>query len=161
GLIESGQLHADVGEWAKAESQFSKAVEYRPDSSHVWTERAGFYLRLGLWDWAAADLAKALNRQGPSSTNVWYHHALLCLYIGDTEGYGQTWQGMAGHFARTTDPNFCEEIARTCLLVDDPVVERQDIFRHAERAVSGGKTPWRLTTLGTAYYRAGQYDMAL
>src|SRR5262249_49129851 len=37
----------------------------------------------------------------------------------------------------------------------------QDISQHAERAVSGGKTPWRVTTLGTAYYRAGRYDKAL
>src|SRR5262249_52946496 len=63
GLIESGRLHVEVAEWAKAESQFGKAVEYRRDSSHVWTERAGLYLRLGLWDLAAADLAEALERQ--------------------------------------------------------------------------------------------------
>jgi serine/threonine protein kinase/Flp pilus assembly protein TadD len=161
GFIEIGRLHAEVAEWAKAESQFSKAVECRPDSSHVWSERAGLYLRLGLWDWAVADLAEALKRQGPSSTNVWYHHALLCLHVGDINGYRRTCQRMAAHFAETTDPNFCEEIARTCLLVDDPVVERQDILQHAERAVSGGKTPSRLTTLGTAYYRAGQCDKAL
>jgi hypothetical protein len=85
GLIESGRLHAEVAEWAKGESQFSQGVICRPDSSHVWTERAGLYLRLGLWDLAAADLAQALDRQGPSSTNMWYHHALLCLHVGDIQ----------------------------------------------------------------------------
>src|SRR5262249_5200951 len=63
GLIESGRYHANFAHWAKAESEFGKAVVCRPDNSRVWTERAEFYLRLGLWDRAAADFDRAFRLQ--------------------------------------------------------------------------------------------------
>jgi eukaryotic-like serine/threonine-protein kinase len=161
GLIQSGRAHADMAEWARAESDLTQAVECRPDSSHVWTERAGLYVRLGLWDRAAADFGRAVERQAPTSTNAWYSYALLCLHAGDADGYRRTCRHMAAQFAGTTNPIFCDEVARACLLLDNPVMERQALVALAERAAAGGKKPWRLTTLALALYRAGQYDKAM
>src|SRR5947207_3288243 len=88
-LMDSGRFRILFGEWTKADSDFSKALDCRPDSSQVWTERANLYLRLGLWDLAAADFDKAFERQPPGSSHSWYAHALLHLCVGDQKGYGE------------------------------------------------------------------------
>jgi tetratricopeptide (TPR) repeat protein len=160
-LIESGRLHVAFAEWAQAEDDLSLAVKCRPDHSRVWLERAELYLRLGLWNLAAADHASAYEIHPPSSTSSWYFHALLRMYAGDTDGYQRCCQQMHARFADSTDPLACDETARACLLVAEPAVERAKLVRLAERGVEGAEVPWRLTNLGTAYYRVGDYQKAL
>jgi Flp pilus assembly protein TadD len=160
-LIEGGRFHVQYSEWAKAELDFSAAVACRPDNSRVWTERAEFYLRMGLWDLAAVDLAKAFELHPPRSPYAWNHHALLRLYVGDISGYRRICRQMAEQFAESANPQDCAAVARTCLLVDDPAVERAKLVQLAELGVAEQKTAWRLTNLGTALYRAGQYDKAV
>src|SRR5262249_5416570 len=95
-LIERGRQHARFRAWAKperqanwikAEADFSEAVALRPDHSHVWTARAEFYGRLGLWDLAAADLKKAVARREPESASGWVSHAILSYYGEDRQAY--------------------------------------------------------------------------
>jgi serine/threonine protein kinase/Flp pilus assembly protein TadD len=160
-LIESGRTHADSFYWVKAEADFCKAIECRPDHSRVWRERAEFYLRLGLWDLAEDDLTKASQKQKPLSPYAWYMHALLRLYLGNSSGYRQVCRDMAEHFAQTTNPLAWDALARTCLLVDDPVVDRVRLLQLAEQAKKDRTWSWRLANLGMAHYRVGQYDKAV
>lgn len=169
-LIESGRFHAQFGEWVKSESSpnwtkadsdFTKAVELRPNHSHVWSARGDFYVRLGLWDMAAADLKKAVELREPESATAWYFHALLCLYVGDTAAYQSACRRMAARFSDSDNGLSLDETARTCLLTPDPVVDRAKLLQLAERALEVGKTPWRITNLGTAHLRLGQNDKAM
>jgi serine/threonine protein kinase/Flp pilus assembly protein TadD len=160
-LIEGGQFHVGWGEWAKAESAFTSAVNKRRDHARGWTERAQFYTRLGLWDLATADFGQAFALQEPSLSIFWYFHALLCLDAGDMNSYRDLCKRMHERFASALHPQTCDEVARTCLLAADPVVDRAKLVQLMERAVADGKSPWRLTDLATAYYRTGEYEKAV
>src|SRR5262249_3045821 len=52
--MQSGRFFADERQWAKSHEAFTHATELRPDNSLFWYERGDFYIRLGLWDRAAA-----------------------------------------------------------------------------------------------------------
>jgi serine/threonine protein kinase/Flp pilus assembly protein TadD len=160
-LVESGRFHADFWEFAEAEVDFTKALGCAPKSSSVWAERGQFYLRLGLWDLAAADAAKAFQRQEPDSVHSWLFHALLRFQVGDTGGHSQICKRMANRFGGSTDPVCCETVARACLLGADPVIDRAKLAQLAERVGASGREAWRLNTLGLAYYRADQYEQAV
>jgi serine/threonine protein kinase/Tfp pilus assembly protein PilF len=160
-LIERGRFHVEFYEWAKADSAFTNAAKCRKDHSRVWIERAQLYTELGLWDLAAADFASAFALKEPASTHFWYFHALLRVDGGHMNSYRDLCKGMDARFAAPVHPQTCDEIARTCLLSADPVVDRAKLVQLAERAVAGGRTPWRLTTLATAYLRIGEYEKAV
>ena len=161
GLIESGRAHADVAEWSKAEADLSKAVKTRPDHSYVWLTRGDQYARLGLWDLAAADFQRAFQLKEPASTRALCLHAILYFYVGDSKGYRKICERMKASLSEANDARTCDEISRACLLDKDPIIEPEQLVQLALRAVNGNRTPARLANLGTAYYRAGQYDNAL
>src|SRR5262249_30227011 len=160
-LIESGRFLADFADWAKAEGEFNKAVELREGNSHAWTARAEFYLNLGLWDLAAADFGRAFQHQLPVSSNYWFRHALLRLFIGDVDGYRRRCRQMFERFEGTQNPQFAHNMASALCLVSDPVVDRAKLVQLAERGLSVRRTPWRLATLATAYCRSGDYKKAV
>ena len=68
---------------------------------------------------------------------------------------------MKARLPEANDARTCDEISRACLLDKDPIIEPEQLVQLALRAVNGSRTPTRLANLGTAYYRAGQYDNAL
>lgn len=160
-LIESGRIHAGFGEWAKADADLSTAVKIRPDHSSGWLTRGDKYARLGLWDLAAADFQRAYQLQEPTSVSALYLHAILCFYVGDVPGYRKICARMSARFHEPNDPRVCDEMVRACLLVDDPVIPPDELVRLAEGVVNAAWTPIALVGLGTAYYRAGQYEAAL
>jgi serine/threonine protein kinase/tetratricopeptide (TPR) repeat protein len=159
-LVESGRLHADFWEWVAGERDFTKAVQGAADNSSVWAERGQFYLRLDLWDLAAADFARAYQQQEPESVHSWLFHAILRLHVGDTNGYRQLCKRMAERFGGTTDPVCAETLARAGLLDADPVIDGARLVKLAERAGPSEREAWRLNTLGLAYYRVGQFAQA-
>ncbi len=160
-LIESGGSHADFSEWALAESDLTAAVKLRPDHSQVWFTRGAFYARLSLWDLAASDFQSAFQLNELGTANSLYLHALLRRYIGDEAGYRLACEQMIKRFGQNDDPRTCDDLARTCLLVDPPAIDPNRAVRLAQMAVKATRTPSRLANLGTAEYRAGQYEFAL
>jgi serine/threonine protein kinase/Tfp pilus assembly protein PilF len=161
--IESARSHVDFGEWAKAHADLSEALRLRPDHSSAWLARGDIYARLGLWDQADADFRQAWRLQEPSSINALYLHALLRLYTGDEAGYRDICERIVKKFDSTAQPRPWEkeEIARACLLAEKPILEPDRLVTLAERAVESGRSAIRLASLGTALYRAGQFESAL
>ncbi|HEV3119015.1 MAG TPA: protein kinase, partial [Gemmataceae bacterium] len=159
--IENGRVCVDLRDWAKAESEFSKAVGCAPNSSHVWAERAEFYSRLGLWDLAAADSAKAFERREPGFAHYYLHLALLRFYIDDTNGYRQTCKDAEQRFAGTTEQGTCQSLISAYLVSADPVVDSRRLRQLAETAIQGSNHPWRPDYLGMILYRAEDYQKAL
>jgi serine/threonine protein kinase/tetratricopeptide (TPR) repeat protein len=161
GLIDSGRLYLDFGQWGNAESAFTKAVECRPDHSRVWAERAELYLRLGLWDLGAADYAEAFKIQEPGSAHYFFVHALLRLYVEDTKGYRQICQRAEQRFAGTTEPMICNYLNGFYRLSADPVIDPARIVHLAQAALPLGRAPWLPEGLGLAHYRAGEHEEAI
>lgn len=64
-LLISGRAYAESGDWANAHKACMTATETQPRYFHVWMERGSLYAKLGLWDAAAADYAKALELGAP------------------------------------------------------------------------------------------------
>ncbi len=160
-LIESGLAHAVFAEWSRAEAELSQAVKTRPDHSYVWLTRGDQYARLGLWDLAAADFRHALELKEPASTRALCLHAILSFYVGDAKGYRRVCERMTAKLPEANDDRGCDEISRACLLDLHPIMEPEQLVQLALRAVNGRRTPTRMANLGTAYYRAGQYESAL
>jgi serine/threonine protein kinase/Flp pilus assembly protein TadD len=161
-LIESGRSHADFGEWAKAEAELTEASALRPDHSSVWLTRGEVYARLGLWDLAAADFLRAWQLQAPASVKSLYLHALLRCTARDWAGYRDVCGRMVRGFNDSGVPRaWEEEAARTYLLGEAPDLGPDRLVALAQRAVYVGRSAVRLATLGTALYRAGQYEKAL
>lgn len=86
--LERGQHEVVERHWMDADKAFSQAIELRPDLPQTWEARGELlYLRLGLWELAANDLARAFSLQKPSKFYRWWWNALLRFYTGDTAGY--------------------------------------------------------------------------
>ncbi len=162
-LIESARSHVDFAEWRKAEAELNQALGLRKDHSSVWATRGDLYARLSLWDLAAADFQRAYTLHEPGSVTSLYLHALLRLQMRDEAGYRRICEVMAGRFGKADDPRAWEreEVARVCLHGQPPVISTDRLIALCERATTASKTSVRLASLGTALYRAGQYDLAL
>jgi tetratricopeptide (TPR) repeat protein len=83
--LSSARTHADAGRWSEAAAEFQEAAELQPDYYLVWLERASFYIRLGLWDRAAADFGEALNRGAPDDGPSWHGVPQLQWFAGDRQ----------------------------------------------------------------------------
>jgi serine/threonine protein kinase/Flp pilus assembly protein TadD len=163
-LVESAQLLADQGQWHKAESRLTEAMKLRPDNSYTLSQRAQLYLRLGLWDLAAADFAKVLQFGAPSSPHSWYRHALLRLYVGDAEGWRQLAARLPQHFKQSRADQLLagNELARTLTLAPASDLDLGWAAEQAELVVKKeGRRPWSHNALGLVHYRAGRYEQAL
>jgi serine/threonine protein kinase len=162
-FIELGRSHSvHKSRWADAEASLTKAIELRPDHSSVWMERANLYIRLGLWDLAAADFNEAVRLQESSLSVHWYFQAHLRLRMGDTNGYRQLCGQMLDRFGDSNDRDSHYDLARTCLLLPDSGIEPTRLVAFArESATSPHAMPYCIFALGTAHYRLGQYDRAI
>ena len=161
--MESGRSHVDLSEWAKAEADLSQALSLRPDHSPVWLTRGDLYARLGLWDVAAADFRQAFALQEPASANSLLSHALLRLVMRDDDGYRQICERMVKWLDDPADQRAWEkeEAVRACLLSEQRILAPDRLVFLSQQAVGSGRSSSRLATLGTALYRAGQYETAM
>jgi tetratricopeptide (TPR) repeat protein/tRNA A-37 threonylcarbamoyl transferase component Bud32 len=90
GFLERGHAYLVGRRWDDADAAFTRAVELRPDHVQAWTARGELlYMRLGLWDLAAVDMARAFELQRPNSQHRWLWNALLRMHVHDSAGYQQ------------------------------------------------------------------------
>jgi serine/threonine protein kinase/tetratricopeptide (TPR) repeat protein len=162
-LIESGRSHIDSADWTRAEADLTLAASLRPDHSSVWLTRGDAYARLGLLDLAAADFQRASRLHEPGSARSLYLHALLRLSVGDEAGYREVCKGLVDRFDNPADPKSWEkeEVARGCLLVEGSAMPPDRLVLLTQHAFDAGRTAVRLASLGTALYRAAEYETGL
>jgi eukaryotic-like serine/threonine-protein kinase len=159
-LLDRGRWYAWERSWDDACEAFSQAIQLRSDHVSLWVDRAELYTRLGLWDLAAADYAREMELREPDITLRWYQHALLRRAIGDEDGCRQTARAMRKRFMGTLHVKFAEETVRSSLLVPDPDADLAQLIEVCQVAAPSlaYSMPY---VLGTAHYRAGQYDEAI
>ena len=134
-LLDSARANADEQRWAAAYEQYTKAARLQPDHYLVWSGRGSMYLRLGLWNQAGADYAKALQLGAPPNNPSWWGVPQLCLFTGHPEAYRIACREMLRHAEHTTDFFFIYPALRSCLASESPVVDPQELARLAEAAL--------------------------
>jgi serine/threonine protein kinase/Flp pilus assembly protein TadD len=148
--------------WGAAYSVLTQAIQVRPDHVSAWADRSDLLLRMGLWDLASEDLARAFELQEPDETGPWYCLALLRLYVGDLDGYRRRCRQMREHSSGIGSPHFDIHMARACALAPVPGAEPTALVEEARCLADVRDRPgWYLYVLGMAHYRAGQPEQAV
>ena len=163
GLLERGQTFLDVRHWDTADAAFTRAIELRPDHVQAWATRGeSLYVRLGLWDLAAVDMARAFELQRPNEPKRWLWNALLRMHMHDTAGYQQLcreMRGRAGHHSMLT---FSEEFVRVRALVPISGEEARSVLEAADEIASyrpqEASVPY---AQALACLRCGLYEQAI
>ncbi|HTU21266.1 MAG TPA: protein kinase [Gemmataceae bacterium] len=121
-------------------------------------DRASLHAPLGLWDEAAAELARVIDRQPSLEAMLYVRCVHAHLLIGDTAGYRRY---LARLFERyDKDSQAAHWLAYAGGLLDG-AVEPKPLVSLAETALRRGKYSWNLHAAGIAHYRAGQFEQAI
>jgi tetratricopeptide (TPR) repeat protein len=160
-LVDRARWYADQYRMDDALHALTRAAELRPDHATVWFELSNLHTRIGLWDAAAADFARELERREPDYTIRWYRHALLRLTLDDVEGYLQLRRRMHARFRRTLTDAFILELMRTSALGRESDPELETMARLADQFAPGSRDNWFGQYVAALIaYRAGRYEQA-
>src|SRR5262249_4958561 len=151
--------HACLGQLDEAATCFTHAIELQPADPTLWLARAWFFARRGRWHEAADDYAQAFFLGLPDRPGIiwdWHCHALVRLYLGDTERYRRICREALARFHPLEDPMAGQQLALICLLAPAAVPDPDVPVQLAEQAVAADPyNPWYLLTLAAARHRTG------
>jgi tetratricopeptide (TPR) repeat protein len=108
----------------------------QPDHYLVWSGRAALFLRLGLWDLAAADFARALELGAPANHPGWWGVPQLCLYANRLDAYDTITRRMLQQYNDSRDDLLKIVILRGCLVHPEPVPQAEELLQMAEELLS-------------------------
>jgi serine/threonine protein kinase/Flp pilus assembly protein TadD len=157
--VERARLNEDRNRWPDAVKELNEAVALRPDNSMVWGERGNLYVRLGLWEEAASDIAEQFKLQPPADPMMWFRHACLRVHAEDEEGYRQVCAEMWRRFHDTEEAEVATWLILACTLTSNSGLNPTEVVDFAERRLGSPYDP-HATLRAAAYYRAGRYDQA-
>ncbi|MGD0814106.1 MAG: serine/threonine-protein kinase [Verrucomicrobiota bacterium] len=144
--------------------EFGRMIKNEPGRAELYAARASALARLGLWDDAAADLAKAVELK-PSAEMAWCQLTALLVEKDDLTGYQRYRRNALVQFAKPGDPNTAEQVARLSLLIPAEGPEIEQTVRLADVAAAADYADWNLAwrqfTKGLAEYRLGHYVGAI
>ncbi len=86
-LLASGRANADAQRWPDAYDAYTEATEVLPKYFLVWLERGGLNAKLGRWDAAATDFAKAVEIGFPIEQAELSGVPQLLFYAGESAAY--------------------------------------------------------------------------
>src|SRR5262249_41668624 len=119
-LLDRGRAYAGLRSWDDAHAALTQAIQLYPDHVAVWYERGELFLRLGLWDLAAADLAREFALREPNGADRWLYLALLYASLGDGDGYRRLLPRIRARCHGDVDPPSLLSMARACALAPAP-----------------------------------------
>jgi tetratricopeptide (TPR) repeat protein len=129
----------------------------REDPTACWERaRARARARLGQWDQAKSDDARAVALSPVGMSAVWYDYAGACVQAGDLPGCREVCRRLLSR-PEPAHPDESFWVARACILAPDAVGDWRQPLHLAEAAAANEATPWRLYVLAAASYRAGRY----
>jgi len=173
-LLAAARAHADNGRWSEALQDYAQAAKLQPDYFLVWSERAGLYIRLGLWQRAAADYLQARSL-GAATSGPWaYGIPHLMLYTGHTEEYREICRELYQQLGERDDPWMVGMVLRSCLVASEPPVQPALLAAKARELAVQERQPipfpkrylpaWRRLpdhyVAGLACLRAGEFEEA-
>ncbi|QEG38141.1 serine/threonine protein kinase [Roseimaritima ulvae] len=86
-LLASGRANADAQRWPAAYEAYTEATNVLPKYFLVWLERGGLNAKLGRWDAAATDFAKAVEIGFPIEQAELSGVPQLLFYAGESAAY--------------------------------------------------------------------------
>ncbi|MDV6034708.1 MAG: serine/threonine protein kinase [Phycisphaera sp. RhM] len=86
-LLASGRANADAQRWSEAHQAYTEATGVLPKYFLVWLERGGLNAKLGRWDAAAADFAKAVEIGCPIEQAELSGVPQLLFFAGESAAY--------------------------------------------------------------------------
>lgn len=131
-LLDNARANADSERWATAYAQYSQAAALQPGHYAVWTGRGALFVRLGLWERAAADYARALELGAPANNPGWWGVPQLCAYAGDLNACRSAVDRMRRQLADSSDSLFRVIALRGCLVIPESATDPSDLLRRAE-----------------------------
>jgi serine/threonine protein kinase/Flp pilus assembly protein TadD len=137
-----GRAYANQREWAKAGSDYAKALELRRE------EWSGANRSPASGDWARAGLGIA---------SLTHELAALRLLAGDEAGHRELCSFVVRELHQADDAAAAEMLSRACTLAPGALTDWSVPTRLAELSV--GKSPrtaWRIYALGVVRFRTGQ-----
>ncbi|HTU91569.1 MAG TPA: choice-of-anchor C family protein [Gemmataceae bacterium] len=122
-------------------------------------DRALLHAPWGLWDEAAIEFARGIDRQPLSEANFYCRCAHAQMVVGDTAGYRRYVDRMFEHFDGNSASAFWLAYAGGLL---DGAVKPARLVELAESYILNDSSfPYYLHSAGIAHYRAGQFDKAI
>ncbi|SMP59128.1 hypothetical protein SAMN06265222_106171 [Neorhodopirellula lusitana] len=170
-LLTSGRAYVESGDWANAHDAYLTATQVQPRYFHVWMERGALFGKLGLWEKAAADFAKAIDLGAPVNGAEFMGVPHLFLFTGDETAQKRlshelTQSGESGSWGTTLRGRLIDnpseqaaaEMAQQCeQLVDGEVLNVFGRTRRRSRMPFGAK----LYLAGWAHLHAGNLPKAV
>lgn len=86
-LLATGRANVDARRWPDAYKTYTEATEVLPSYSLVWLERGGLNAKLGRWDAAASDFAKAVEIGLPIEQAELTGVPQLLQFTGESSAY--------------------------------------------------------------------------
>lgn len=166
-LMERGRQYAEWLRWDDADRCLTRAILLRPDHAPLWNERGRMYSRLGLWDLAAADHARAFAAGSRTlDSGPWWSRATLLAFAGDSRSLQALMSEMRHAFRGTVSSGSMTDVARVrCLLPhtgnDDPDDWYVQLAEKAVKTSTDSDLPSSLYVAGLAHYRAGNFQLAV
>jgi WD40 repeat protein/tRNA A-37 threonylcarbamoyl transferase component Bud32 len=158
-----GRAFYQLRQWQKAVDGFSAAIDRGAAGGPVFYMRGLAYAELDQWDKANDDLAKGVEpREAPAE--VWMHRSLVFLPLQDLDGYRKACAGQLTRFGQTSDPATSALVAWTWSVAPTSAAAdfKKRIVPLAEQAVANDANNYFYRrALGTALYRAGQFEAAV
>ena len=133
-LLESARANADQLRWQSSLQEYTKATELQPDHFLTWAGRGSLYLRVGAFQEAGDDYARAIDLGAPANNPAWWGVPQLCLHTGHTVEYKVICQHLDAQLSESTDPmQLSMAIRSLCLEPLDPqwarvLAERADLL---------------------------------
>lgn len=170
-LLASGHAYVEAGNWSEAHAAFTEATEIQPEYFHVWMQRGSMYAKLGLWELAAADYAKAIELGSPVDGAEYIGVPQLFLFTNNMPAYeklsdeltrsnkGATSTKLRGQLIGELSQQTAKKVAEIAedLIDDRPNATLTSIPNRTSRMPLGVK----LYLAGWAHFQAGNYERAI
>jgi tetratricopeptide (TPR) repeat protein len=158
------EAHLADQEWAKAIPHLDKLIDAA--GANFWpdlTARGNCYAELGDLKKAHADYALAVKLARaalPHSAWVYWNHNLLCLELGDQQGYLDTCARLTERYGSSDNLTILWNLARICRHPGKDI-DRARAVRWMEKVMAVNSNLYNQAELAIALFRAGQYEPAL
>jgi tetratricopeptide (TPR) repeat protein len=125
--------------------------------------RGDALVNLGLWDEAAAEYVRAMERGGLPNSHEERTAAVVLPAAGDEERYRQLCRRLVEKYGRGAGWEPARTVSFACNLGAQPVLEGKRLVERAQTAYAdpAHRDHWHLLDLGLALYRAGQFDESI
>ena len=131
-LLDTARANADNERWGTAFQQYTQATELQPNHYPVWSGRATLFVRLGLWDRAAADYGKAMALGASANNPGWWGVPHLFLYSGDIATYRQVSSQILEQHENSSDSMFSLIALRGVLVEPNPAEDMDELVQLSE-----------------------------